>query len=305
MSPWLLRRLAWMALTVWAVFTVSFILMRSVPGGPFDEARAVPEDVRQAIEARYHLDRPLIEQYFDQLGGYLRLDPGPSFRQPDYSVAEIIAEGLGPSMLLGALAISLALAVGILAGSIAALSAGKLSDQVVMVVATLGLALPGFVIAGLLVLTVSFHFDWLPPAGWGGAATLILPVICLALPHTAAIARLTRTGLRESLGQDWARTARAKGLTRRQVVFRHALRPALLPVVSYLGPATAAILTGSLVIEQIFAIPGLGPHFIQSALNRDYPLSMGVVILYTVLVAAMNLFADIAYRWLDPRVELR
>jgi len=269
MSFWLLRRLGWMLLTVWAVFTVSFILMRSVPGGPFDEARAVPEDVRRAIEARYHLDRPLIEQYLEQLGGYLRLDPGPSFRQPDYSVGEIIAEGLGPSLLLGALAIILALAIGIFAGSTAALRAGSFGDQLVMVAATLGLALPGFVIAGLLVLTVSFHLGWLPPAGWEGPASLVLPVLCLALPHAAAIARLTRTGLIESLGQDWARTARAKGLSKRQVVLRHALRPALLPVVSYLGPATAAVLTGSLVIEQIFAIPGLGPHFVQSALNRD------------------------------------
>ncbi|HIN81292.1 MAG TPA: ABC transporter, partial [Planctomycetes bacterium] len=173
MSFWLLRRLGWMLLTVWAVFTVSFILMRSVPGGPFDEARAVPEDVRRAIEARYHLDRPLIEQYLEQLGGYLRLDPGPSFRQPDYSVGEIIAEGLGPSLLLGALAIILALAIGIFAGSTAALRAGSFGDQLVMVAATLGLALPGFVIAGLLVLTVSFHLGWLPPAGWEGPASLV------------------------------------------------------------------------------------------------------------------------------------
>jgi oligopeptide transport system permease protein len=297
----LLRRTLWIALTLWAVFTVTFFLMRAVPGGPFDERREPPAAVLAAIEARYQLDRPLGEQYLHHLGGYLRGDLGPSYRLVDYSVAEVIGQGLPRSLTLGAIALGLALLIGIGAGAAAATSPGSRLDSAVMAIATLGLAVPNFVVAGLLVILAAFVIEILPAAGWGTPRHIVLPAICLSLPYAAAVARLARTGLLEAMTEDYIRTARAKGLSRSAALWRHALRPGMVPVVSYLGPAAAGILTGSLVIEQIFAIPGLGHHFVQAALNRDYPLSMGVVMLYTALVASFNLLVDLTVGALDPR----
>ncbi len=304
MTALILRRMLWLVLTLWAVFTVTFFLMRAVPGGPFDEERAPPAAVQAAIEARYRLDEPLLVQYVHHLGGAFHGDLGPSYRLVDYTVVEVIAEGLPRSLLLGGLALALALAMGVGAGAAAAAAPGSRTDTVVMAIATLGLALPNFVIASGLVLLVSFVLGVLPAAGWGGARHLVLPSICLALPYAASIARLARTGLLEMMSEDFIRTARAKGLSRRQALWRHALRPGLIPVVSYLGPAAAGILTGSLVIEQVFAIPGIGSHFVQAALNRDYPLSMGVVLLYTLLVSSFNVLVDLAVRLLDPRAQV-
>lgn len=301
MIRFLARRSFWLLLTLWAVFTVTFFLMRAVPGGPFDTERDPPAAVRAAIEARYELDRPLLEQYARHLGRALTGDLGPSYRLVDYTVVEVIAQGLPRSLALGGMALLLALVGGIVAGAAAAGAPGSRLDTAVMAAATLGLALPNFVIAAGLVLLLSFVLGWLPAAGWGGARHLVLPAVCLSLPYAASIARLTRTGLIETMSEDFVRTARAKGLSRSEALWRHALRPGLVPVVSYLGPAAAGILTGSLVIEQVFAIPGLGTHFVQAALNRDYPLSMGVVLLYTTLVGGFNLAVDIAVRTLDPR----
>jgi len=299
----LLRRLVWLALILWAVFTGTFFLMRAVPGGPFDAERDPPEALRAAIEARYRLDEPLPAQYLRHLGRALRGDLGPSYRLVDYTVAEVIAEGLPRSLLLGGAALLLAIAIGLGAGVAAAGAPGSRTDTAVMALATAGLALPNFVIAASLVLLAAFALRILPAAGWGGMRHLVLPALCLALPHAAAIARLARTGLLEVMGEDFVRTARAKGLSREQALRRHALRLGALPVVSFLGPAAAGILTGSLVIEQVFAIPGLGSHFVQAALSRDYPLAMGVVLLYTVVLGLANLAVDLGVAALDPRAR--
>jgi len=298
----LFKRALWLLLTLWAVYTVSFFLMRAVPGGPFDEERSPPAAVVEAIEEKYKLNDPIYRQYWSHLTAALKGDWGPSYRLVDYSVVEVIRQGLPRSLLLGGVALVIALGLGLYAGARAALFPGKRTDTLVMAASSLGLAIPNFVLASALVLFFSFWLGWFPAAGWGGVRHLVLPSVCLALPFAAAIARLARTGWREAMNEDFIRTARAKGLTPSQALWRHALRPGIIPVVSYLGPAAAGILTGSLVIEQVFAIPGLGSHFVQAALNRDYPLSMGVVMLYTAMVGSFNLLVDLLIRGLDPRV---
>ena len=304
MTRFLFSRAMWLALTLWGVFTVSFFLMRAVPGGPFDEEHQLPASIQARIEAKFHLDEPLWKQYLRHLGAVLRGDLGPSYRLPDYTVLQVIGEGFPKSALLGALALGFALASGVAAGAIAAARRGRWADTSLMFLASLGLSLPNFVIAGLLIVPLCFTWQLLPAAGWGGFRELILPSFCLGAPFAASIARLTRTGLLEVLAQDYIRTAHAKGLAEHTVVLRHALRLALLPVLSFLGPAAAGILTGSLVIERVFAIPGMGSHFIQAALSRDYTLSMGVVLLFTLLVGLFNIAVDISYRVFDPRVRI-
>ncbi len=304
MLAFVLKRLLWMVLTVWAVFTVSFLLMRSVPGGPFDSERELPPEIKANIEKRYNLDQPLFQQYLTQLGGVLRLDFGPSYKLADYSVGEVIAEGFPISASLGLMAMSFAVVLGVTAGTVSALWRQSLFDVVLMSIATIGIALPNFIVASICVILFVFVIPIFPAAGWGSVSNLILPAFCLGAPFAAYIARLTRTGMLDVLGQDYIRTARAKGLSGRTVVIKHALKGALLPVASYLGPATADILTGSLVVEQIFAIPGLGSHFVKAALLRDFPLAMGLVVLYTVLLYSMNLLVDISYSYFDPRVRL-
>ena len=301
MIGFILRRLGWLAITLLAVFTVTFFLMRAVPGGPFSSERKLPPATERAIAAKYRLDDPLVEQYFDHLAATVRGDLGPSYSQLDHRVSEVIAEGLPKSLALGGAALMLALLIGGVAGWLAALRPRSWLDVTVMGTASLGLALPNFVLAAGAVVLFAFPLSWLPVAGWGGVRHLILPAICLALPYAAAIARLLRTGLLEACSEDWFRTARAKGLSRGEALRTHALRPGSIAVVSYLGPTAAGILTGSLVIEQVFAIPGIGSHFVDAALDRDYPLAMGVVLLYSALVGAFNLAADIAVRALDPR----
>ncbi len=299
----LVKRLLWTVFTLWVVFTVTFVLMRSVPGGPFSGERSLDPDIERSFKARYNLDKPLQVQYLLELKNYLRGDFGLSMKLRDFTIAEIIAQGFPISASLGVSALVFALVVGIAAGTISAVRRGRLLDVGVMSAATVGIALPEFIVAGLSILCFVFLVPLFPAGGWGSPQQLILPSICLGLPYAAYVARLSRTGMLDVLSQDYVRTARAKGLSSTSVVVRHALRGALLPVVSYLGPATAGILTGSLVEERIFAIPGLGVHLIESATQRDYTLAMALTMLYTVILCGMNIAVDLFYVVLDPRMK--
>jgi oligopeptide transport system permease protein len=304
MSPSvLLRRLASTVPTLLVLVTVAFFLIRLAPGGPFDDEREVPPEIRASLDARYRLDQPLPVQYVAYLSHVVRGDFGPSFQYHDLGVNELIAQGLPVSLTLGAAGLLIALLAGVSIGTLAALSAGQLRDRLLMSVAMAGIALPGFVLAPLLVLVFAVQLGWLPAGGWGGVRHLLLPAFALALAPTAYIARLTRGALVDVLSADYIRTARAKGVPEWRVVTRHALPPAMLPVVSWLGPAAAALLTGSVVIEQVFGLPGLGRYFVQGALNRDYTLVMGVVIVYGVLIVLCNLLVDLLYRAIDPRIR--
>ncbi len=307
MLRYTLRRLLVTVPTLLILVTLAFFMMRAAPGGPFDAEVAVPPEVRANLERVYGLDQPLARQYFTYLGDLARGDLGPSFQYRDWSVNELIARGLPVSLTLGVLAMGLALSLGVGAGTAAALRRDRVLDRVVMAISMTGISIPNFVMAPLLILLFAVWSGLLPAGGWNGGApgNLVLPVIVLALPQVAYIARLTRGSMIEVMGSDFIRTARAKGLPESTVVLRHALKPVLVPVVSYLGPAIAAVLTGSLVVEQVFGLPGIGRYFIQGALNRDYTLVMGVVVFYGTLVVAMNLLVDLAYAWLDPRVRYR
>ena len=305
MIGFMVRRLFWMALTLWVVFSVSFFLMRSVPGGPFDRERVLEPEIEANLKKRYHLDKPLVEQYFIELGKVVSGDLGYSFKIGDYTVNEIIQQGLPISVALGLLALAFATILGLVAGVTSAVLRGSWSDLFLRLAATIGIALPNFVIAGVSILLFVFIYPVFPAAGWGDFDQLVLPSLCLGAPYAASIARIARTSMLDVLKQDHIRTARAKGVGPLRLIVVHALRGALLPVVSFLGPAVAGILTGSLVVEQIFAIPGLGSHFVQAALQRDYTLAMGLVLLYTVLLFVMNWIVDVSYALLDPRVELK
>jgi oligopeptide transport system permease protein len=289
------------------VIVLAFLMVHAAPGGPFDDERALPADVAANIEAAYHLDEPLVKQLGRYMSGLLRGDLGPSYRYRDYTVAELIATGFPVSLKIGLLAIMLALLVGISSGAVAALRHGSLLDRVVMSFAMTGISIPVFVVAPVLVLLLAVKLHWLP-AGWSGlpgAAKYILPVITLALPQIAYIARLTRASMIDVLGQDFIRTARAQGLPTKTIIRVHALKPTMLPVLSYMGPAIAAILTGSVVVEEVFGIPGLGQFFVRGALNRDYTLVLGIVIFYATLIITLNLLVDILYGVIDPRVRQR
>lgn len=300
-----LRRLLGAIPTLALVVTLSFLLTRLAPGGPFDEEQALPPEVRANLEAAYGLDQPVYLQFGRYVQGLLRGDFGPSFRFRDFTVGELIADGLPVSLVLGAAAMLLGLAIGIPAGIWAALSRGGAVDRFVMALAVAGIAVPVFVVAPLLALVFGIWLQWLPVAGWvpGRPSDLVLPVVALALPLIAFAARLMRGSLLEVMRAPWIRAARARGLRERTVVMRHALPAAILPVVSYAGPAAAAVLAGSLVVETLFGLPGMGRHLVQGALNRDYTLVMGMVIVYAALMIALNLLADLAYAWLDPRIR--
>lgn len=301
----LMRRAIWCIVTLWIVFTISFFLMRAVPGGPFSDERQLPEDIKRNIEARYNLDQPLYVQYGSHLWNIVyHQDFGPSYRIVDFSVNEVIAQGFPVSASLGIFAMAFAITLGTTAGVISAVRRHSFLDFGFMAAATLGVAIPNFVVASLAIVIFVFQLNWLPAAGWGSLRQIILPAICLGAPYAGYIARLTRTGMLEVLGRDYIRTAYAKGLNERRVVMRHALRGALIPVASYLGPAVAGVLTGSLVLERIFALPGMGSHFIEAAIQRDYTLAMGVVLVYTALLLVMNTIVDLSYAMLDPRVKL-
>jgi oligopeptide transport system permease protein len=307
MTGYLVRRLMISVPTLLVIVTIAFFMMRVAPGGPFDQERALPPEIERNMLAAYNLNAPLIVQYGDYLKGVIQGDFGPSFKYRDFTVAELLWSGFPASLRVGGIAIALAIVIGITLGTIAALRQNSGVDYAVMATAMTGIAIPNFVMAPLLTLVLGVYLGWLPVAGWGDGAPkfLILPVIALALPQIAYIARLTRGSMIETLNANFVRTARAKGLREQIVVVRHALRGALLPVVSYLGPATAQIMTGSVVIETIFGIPGIGRYFVQGALNRDYTLVMGTVIVYAVLIILLNLVVDLLYGLLDPKVKQR
>ena len=291
--------------TLLVLIALAFFLIRLAPGGPFDSEKQLPPEIEANLRAAYNLDEPLLMQLGRYLGNLLQGDFGPSFQYRDFTVTELIATGFPVSLRLGALAISLALVLGIAAGTLAALKQNRRTDYAVMGAAMTGISIPNFVMAPLLVLVFAVWLRWLPAGGLGNGEFryLVLPVIALALPQVAYIARLTRGSMIEVLRSPFIRTARAQGLTTATIVLRHALKPALLPVVSYLGPALAAIVTGSVVVEQIFGVPGLGRFFVQGALNRDYTLVMGVVVFYGTLIIALNFLVDLVYGWLDPRLR--
>ncbi|KKC26287.1 ABC transporter permease [Sphingomonas sp. SRS2] len=302
----LIRRRLFTALpTLAAVVILSFILMRVAPGGPFDGERPLDPQTRAALMSAYGLDKPLPEQIIRYVGRLAQGDFGPSLVYRDFTVTDLIARGLPVSLTLGALALLLALVLGLSAGLTAAARAGGRTDHALMLSATLLTSLPSFVVGPLLALVFGLWTGWLPVSGWGDGdpAHILLPVVALALPAAGAIAKLARAGLAEVLEQDHIRMAHARGLSRPRILIRHALRPALVPVASYLGPAAAGMLTGAVVIETVFALPGLGRYFVQGALNRDYPLVLGVVTLYAALIILFNLLADLAYGWLDPRAR--
>lgn len=293
--------------TLLLVIALAFMMVHAAPGGPFDDERVLSADVKTNIEARYHLDEPLPQQFARYLGSLLRGDFGPSYRYSGHDVTELIGLGFPVSLQLGALAIALALLVGILSGTFAALRQGSFIDRLVMAFAMTGISIPVFVVAPVLVLLLAVKLHWFP-AGWTGsvgAAKFVLPVITLALPQIAYIARLTRASMIDVLSRDYIRTARAQGLGTRTIIRLHALKPAMLPVLSYMGPAIAAILTGSVVVEQVFGIPGLGARFVDGALNRDYTLVLGIVIFYAALIILLNLIVDLLYGVIDPRVRQR
>jgi oligopeptide transport system permease protein len=291
--------------TLLLIIAVAFLLMRLAPGGPFDEEQALLPEVRRNLESAYGLDRPLLSQFGAYLAGVLQGDFGPSFRYKDQSVSELILAGLRVSAELGAWAMLLAVVTGVPLGMVAALHQGSWIDRAVMLFALTGVIVPAFVVAPLLALIFGVHLHWLPVAGWddASAAHRVLPVITLALPFVAYIARLMRGSVLDVLSAPYVRTARAKGLSTARVLVRHVMPPALLPVVSYLGPATAGVLTGSLVVEQVFALPGVGRHFVHGAINRDYTLVMGVVICYAALIIVLNILVDLLYGLLDPRIR--
>ncbi len=301
----IVRRFLGLILTLWIVFTLSFLLMRAVPGGPYSNERNLPKELEQNFKEKYQLNLPWYAQYWNRLREAAVGDLGPSQRLLDFSVNQVIAQGLPVSACLGILALAFAITLGLSAGIVSALYRGSAADLALMSLATVGIALPSFVIGGLSIMLFAFVFPIFPPAGWGTLRQLVLPAICLGSVYAAEVARITRTGMLDALSQDFVRTARAKGLSEVKVALRHALPTALLPVVSFLGPAVAGILTGSVVVERIFAIPGLGWHFVQAATQRDYTVSMGLVLLYTLLLYTMNFLVDLSYGILDPRVELK
>lgn len=292
--------------TLFAIVTITFFLIRFAPGGPFDQEQTLPADVVANLNAAYGLDQPIWVQYGRYLRGLAHGDFGPSFRYKDFTVTELIAQGFPVSFTLGAIAIAIALAVGVAVGTGAALGRGGLADHAVVALAVLGVAVPSFVLLPALGLLFGIYLRWLPVAGWepGRVADMVLPVVTLSLPPLAYIARLTRGSMIEVLQSPYVRTAFAKGLPLRIVVLRHALRPALIPVASYLAPAAAMVMTGSLVVETIAGLPGIGRYLVQGALNRDYTLVLGMVIVYSALLIAMGLLVDLLIAALDPRVRL-
>ena len=290
--------------TLLMLITIAFFLIRVAPGGPFDSEKTLPPEIKANLDAKYHLDEPLVQQYFRYLGQIIVLDFGPSFQYKDWTVNELIARGFPVSLTVGGLAMLLAFMLGTMIGVAAALRQNSAVDYSVMGFAMLGVSIPNFVVAPLLILGFAVYAGWLPAGGWDWSIKrMILPVITLALPVIAYIARLTRGSMIEILHSNYIRTARAKGLPERIVIGRHALKPALLPVISYMGPATAGLITGSVVVERIYSIPGLGSYFVQGALNRDYTLVMGVVVFYGFLIILLNFIVDMLYAWMNPKIR--
>lgn len=309
MTKYIIRRFLGLIPTLFIIITLSFFIIRVAPGGPFSEERALPKQVLENIEKSYHLDESLMIQYGRYVLNILRGDLGPSFRYKDYDVNYYIRISLPNSMVLGLISLSLAVILGISAGLISATRQNSALDYLAMSVAVIGISVPLFVVGPVLMFLFAMKLNLLPTSGWVMSGdswkTLLMPMMTLALPYFAYIARLSRASILEVLRSDYVRTARAKGLSESVILFKHVLKGALLPVVSYLGPAFAHIVTGSIVVETIFRVPGLGRHFVQSALNRDYTLIMGTVIVYSVILLIMNFIVDILYGLMDPRISYR
>ena len=304
MLNYLIKRIGNSIIVLWVVMTVTFLLMHAIPGGPFTAEKSLPPAVKANIEARYKLNDPLLTQYKDYLANVIRGDLGPSFKYVGRSVNDIIAESFPVSLELGLESIFLALLVGVPAGVLAAYRRSRWPDRAVNLLTTLGVAVPSFVLSALLVELFAMRLGCLPAAMWNSWASRILPSVALAAMPMAFITRLTRSSMLDVLGQDYIKTAKAKGLSTGAVLFRHALPNALIPVVTYLGPMAAGILTGSFVIETIFAIPGLGSYFVTSIYNRDYTVILGITLFYSAIVIFMNMLVDLIYPLLDPRIKL-
>jgi len=309
MTKYIIRRFLGLIPTIFIIITISFFFIRLAPGGPFDTEKAVPEAVLKNLEAKFHLDEPVIMQYGRYLWDVARGDLGPSFRYSDNDVNYYIFTSLPNSMLLGGVSLLVAVLLGVGAGIISAIRQNTWMDYLAMGIAVIGISVPLFVVGPVLMYIFAIKLQWLPTSGWitgrYGAVTMIMPVITLMLPYFANVARLSRASILEVLRSDYIRTARAKGLKESVIVFKHVLKGGMLPVVSYLGPALAGILVGSVVVEQIFRVPGLGTFFVKSAFNRDYTLILGTVIVYSVLLVVMNFIVDIVYSFLDPRVSYK
>jgi oligopeptide transport system permease protein len=309
MTKYILRRFLGLIPTLFIIVTVSFFVIRVAPGGPFAREKAIPKQVLDNILKKYHMDEPLWKQYGRYLFDVVRGDLGPSFRLKDFDVSTLVVRSLPNSMVLGLMSLSIALLLGISAGIVSATRQNTAIDYASMAVAIIGISIPLFVIGPILVFVFALRLKWIPTSGWimagGSWKTVFMPVITLCLPYFAYIARLSRASILEVLRSDYVRTARAKGLGESAIMFRHILKGALLPVVSYLGPAFAGIVTGTVVVETIFRVPGLGLFFIQSALNRDYTLIMGTVIVYSAVLLVMNFLVDIVYGFMDPRISYR
>jgi oligopeptide transport system permease protein len=306
MLRYFLTRLAGAVPTLFVIVTITFFLIRAAPGGPFDQEQALPPEIMANLESAYGLDQPVLTQYFRYVRALLHGDFGPSFKYKDFSVTDLIGQGFPVTLELGSVALGLALLLGVPIGTFAALHHNRAADYATMSLAVVGVAIPSFVVLPFLGLLFGIYLHWLPVAGWepGSIRHLVLPVVALALPPLSVIARLVRASMLEVLRSHYIRTAVAKGLPLRTVILRHALRPALLPVASYLAPAIASVMTGSLVVESIAGLPGIGRYMVQGALNRDYTLVMGMVIIYSTLLIVMGLVVDLLYAWLDPRVRL-
>jgi oligopeptide transport system permease protein len=289
--------------TLWAVITITFFVMKAVPGDPFASEKAVTPAARAALEAKYGLDKPLFEQYLNYLSGALHFDFGPSLKQRGREVTTIIMDGMKTSAKLGVIALILATVLGILLGALAALRRNTIIDRFIMVLTTAFVSMPSFIMGSLLLILFSIQLGWLPANG-AAEGGLILPIVTLALYPMSYITRLTRSSMLDVLGQDYIRTAKAKGVSERNVLLHHALKNSLIPVITYFGPELAYIVTGSLVVEQIFAVPGIGRAFVSSITNRDYPMIMGTTIILAALIVIMNLVTDILYKVVDPRITL-
>ncbi|RKX86619.1 MAG: ABC transporter [Spirochaetes bacterium] len=308
MSKYILRRALGLIPTMFIIVTICFFFIRLAPGGPFSREKKIPPQIMKNIEAKYHLDEPLAVQYIRYLGDVVRGDLGPSYKYKDYDVNFYIGRSLPVSLILGSLSLLIAVLFGMIAGMLSSLRQNTWIDYLSMSVAVVGISVPLFVIGPVLMYIFAMKLNILPVAGWideKGFKALIIPVVTLSLPYFATIARLSRASFLESLRSDYVRTAKAKGLKTSVIMFKHVLKGASLPVVSYLGPAFSGIITGSIVIEQIFRIPGLGRHFVQSAFNRDYTMIMGTVIVYSLILVIMNFIVDVVYGYLDPRISYK
>lgn len=304
MAQYLLRRLTTVLISLWLIVSLTFLIMHAIPGGPFASEKKLPDIIQRNLEERYHLNDPLYKQYIDYFKNLLHGDLGPSYKYEHRTVNDIIREGFPVSAILGTLAVIFSLFFGVLAGVVSALRHNRWQDYLVMILATIGFSVPSFILSGLLMFIFAYQLRIFPPAMWGTWQQAILPSLALAALPTAFIARMTRSSMLEVMQQDYIKTAKAKGLSAKVIISRHVLRNAILPVITYLGPLIATVLTGNFVVESIFAIPGLGRWFVTSVTNRDYTVILGVTIFYSAFLMLMNFLIDLAYLAVDPRIKL-